>query len=53
MLGKRLVLANTTKKPRPTLDPKVRDQLQAELASEVDRLAELIGRDLSSWSEPA
>lgn len=53
VLGKRLVLANTTKKPRPTLDPKVRDQLQAELASEVDRLAELIGRDLSSWSEPA
>jgi hypothetical protein len=48
--GKRLVVANTTKKARPTLDPRLRARLREEFAPEVEHLAELIGRDLSRWT---
>ncbi len=40
---------NTTYAPRPPLDPDLRDRLRRELAPEVARLGELLGRDLSQW----
>ena len=39
--------------PRPPMDPELRLRLQAELAPEVERLSELLGRDLTHWSLPA
>jgi hypothetical protein len=51
--GKRLVLANTTNKARQTLDPQLRARLEEEFVPEVEHLAELIGRDLSSWMKPS
>jgi hypothetical protein len=38
---------------RPTLDPAIRARLQGEMAGEVERLSELLGRDLTHWSRPA
>lgn len=35
---------------RPPLDPALRKRLQAEFRSEVERLSQLLGRDLNSWS---
>ena len=43
-------MINTRYINRPPLDPAVRRRLQAEFQPEVQRLAELLGRDLSSWS---
>ena len=34
---------------RPPMDPQLRQRLQAELAPEVERLNDLIGRDLTHW----
>jgi hypothetical protein len=40
---------NTRVKPRPPMRPETRQQLLAEFRPEVDRLSELLGRDLNSW----
>lgn len=48
MRRKRLARA-AKRKPRRTLDPKVRSRLHGEFADEIDRLESLIGRDLSNW----
>jgi Sulfotransferase family len=37
----------------PPMPTQARDRLSAELAPEIDRLAGLIGRDLSAWRAPA
>jgi hypothetical protein len=36
--------------PRPSLDPDLRRQLQREFQDDVEELGNLIGRDLSGWS---
>lgn len=40
---------NVKQQPRPSLDERVRVQLDAEFFEEVDRLGALIDRDLSHW----
>ncbi len=42
---------NTQVKPRLSLDPELRKTLQKEFAPEVERLGQLLGRDLSHWSK--
>ncbi len=42
---------NRTYQPRATMDPDLRATLKAEFAAEVAALGELIGRDLSHWSQ--
>ena len=49
-LMKRLKRMNTQHTKRPTLDPDLRQRLQVEFQPEVQQLANLLGRDLSSWS---
>jgi len=57
LLGERLFLRswatvrglNTARRPRPPLDPDFRARLAAEFRPEVERLSELLGRDLTSW----
>jgi hypothetical protein len=46
---KRLMRMNTRHTKRPALDPVLRKRLQAEFQPEVQKLADLLGRDLSSW----
>jgi len=46
---RRLRYANVKHKPRAPLDPLLRSRLQAELAPEVERLSDLLGRDLTFW----
>jgi hypothetical protein len=46
----KLLGANTRSGPRPPLDLALRAQLQREFAPEVERLSELLGRDLTHWS---
>lgn len=41
---------NTKHVPRPPLDPELRRSLQKEFAPEVERLSNLLGRDLTHWS---
>jgi hypothetical protein len=41
---------NSRSQRRPDMDAELRERLTAELAPEVGRLAELIGRDLGAWS---
>ena len=41
---------NTDRSPRPRLDPQFRRQLQAEFRDDVERLSNLLGRDLTHWS---
>jgi hypothetical protein len=41
---------NSEAKPRPPMDPALRRQLVEEFTPEIERLGELIGRDLSSWT---
>jgi hypothetical protein len=49
---KKVLLKLITKyEPRAPISPALRQQLQAEFAPEVDRLSELLGRDLSSWNQ--
>ena len=38
---------------RPPMDPELRKRLQAESAPEVEKLSELLGRDLTHWSRHA
>jgi hypothetical protein len=48
---RRLKKLNTRFEPRVPMQPELRRKLQVEFRSEVRRLGELIGRDLSHWSE--
>jgi hypothetical protein len=41
---------NTVYEARPPIDPQLRMELQEEFAPEVERLSELLGRDLTYWS---
>lgn len=41
---------NAKYEPRPPIDPEFKKRLQAEFASEVEQLSELLGRDLTLWS---
>ena len=41
---------NTRYEPRRPMDPELRRRLQAEFAPEVERLSELLGRDLTHWT---
>jgi hypothetical protein len=45
-----LVRLNTYFKPRLPIDPLLKKQLQAEFKLEIERLSELLGRDLTFWS---
>jgi hypothetical protein len=47
---RRLWKINTRPEKRPPLAPEVRAQLQREFAPEIERLSELLGRDLTHWS---
>jgi hypothetical protein len=47
----RLLEANSEAKPRAAMDPALRRQLIDEFTPEIQRLGELIGRDLSAWVE--
>jgi len=53
-LGRRglesLQALNTETAPRPPLDGPTRKRLQVQFESDIERLASLIGRDLSSWT---
>jgi len=40
---------NATSLPRSPIDPDLRRRLQAEFLPEVQRLSELVGRDLTHW----
>ena len=42
--------ANTSYEPRAPMSEGLRRELQAEFAPEVERLSELLGRDLTHWS---
>jgi hypothetical protein len=44
---------NSRAEKRPALAPEMRAQLQREFAPEVERLSELLGRDLTHWSRQA
>jgi hypothetical protein len=47
---RRLWKLNSRSEKRPSLAPGVRAQLQREFAPEVEHLSELLGRDLTYWS---
>lgn len=49
-LRDRLIRRNSTPVERPRLRPEFRAELTAEYADDVNRLARLIGRDLSHWT---
>lgn len=42
---------NTRRAPRPPLDPELRAKLRREFRPEVEKLARLLGRDLTPWME--
>ena len=44
---------NTRSKKRPPIGPQLRASLRREFAPEVERLSELLGRDLTYWSKEA
>jgi hypothetical protein len=46
-----LVSANSRPAKRPPMDPQLRRQLTVEFRPQVAELGELIGRDLSAWSD--
>jgi len=47
----RLRLLNTKYESRPPMKPQLRRRLQAEFLPEVERLSELLGRDLTHWCQ--
>jgi hypothetical protein len=51
-LRARLLAANSARAPRRPMDPQLRMQLTHEFSPEVERLGQLIDRDLSAWSGP-
>jgi hypothetical protein len=50
-LRTRMLDMNSEAKPRPPMDPALRTELITEFTPEIERLAKLINRDLSSWLE--
>jgi hypothetical protein len=48
-LFKNLKFLNIKYEARPPMDSELRRMLQAEFASEIERLSELLGRDLTRW----
>ncbi|MFO8090232.1 MAG: hypothetical protein R6U13_10380 [Desulfatiglandaceae bacterium] len=50
IMGK-LTELNTRVEKRPPMDPELRSKLQEEFRPEVERLSELLGRDLMYWVE--
>lgn len=48
-LGRAFRKLNTSYEPRSPMDPELRIRLQAEFALEVERLSELLERDLTHW----
>jgi len=49
---RRLWKLNSQPEKRPPLAPEIQAQLKREFAPEVERLSELLGRDLTLWSRP-
>jgi len=47
----RLRKMNASPEKRAPMDPELRARLKREFAPEVDRLGELLGRDLTHWNE--
>jgi hypothetical protein len=47
----RMLEMNSEAKPRPPMDPALRRELTLEFTPEIERLAALIGRDLSAWTQ--
>jgi hypothetical protein len=45
-----LTRCNSCSQERPPLDPELRSRLQHDFAPQVERLSDLIGRDLTQWS---
>lgn len=43
-------IVNSNKRSRNAIDPKFRQQLQSQYAEEVEKLSQLLDRDLSYWS---
>jgi hypothetical protein len=41
---------NTQQRARSTIDPRLRQELEADFAPEIGRLEALIGRDLVGWT---
>jgi hypothetical protein len=41
---------NATPRPRPPMDPGLRSGLRAEFAPEIERLGDLLGRELNEWT---
>jgi hypothetical protein len=52
LLGVKTQNLNASKKSRRPMDPALRDALREEFRDEVCALGDLLGRDLSSWSNP-
>jgi hypothetical protein len=52
-LGFRALELNADKRPREPMQPELRSTLQTEFTGDIERLGKLLGRDLSSWLEPA
>lgn len=50
LVKRTLFLLNVKHERRPPMDPELRRQLLADFAPEVERLSELLGRDLTHWS---
>lgn len=48
-LWDRLAVVNRIEQPRPVLDPETIGLLRAHFAADVERLSELLGRDLRGW----
>lgn len=53
LLGDVLHRLNKAPGRPPRLRPELRERLTSQLGPEVERLGQLLGRDLSSWSRPA
>jgi hypothetical protein len=50
-LGRGIKNLNTNYEPRPPLNPELKKKLQSEFLPEVERLSELLGRDLTHWCQ--
>jgi hypothetical protein len=48
-LRKRLIHWNTIPRRPPELSPELRDEMRATLGEDIEQLAKLLGRDLSTW----
>ncbi len=49
-LGENIKRLNTRYEPRDPVDPELSQRLRTELAEEVERVSQLLGRDLTHWS---